>query len=440
MSFDVSHERRGEVLPKRKVIPSGGQEQREITGPVAEVWKGRRVLPERLDSTEKVSQRGDTDQRSDRADVRSVHEVKVVKVEDLGVLPLSSEHVTTRDGGNSAVITDHSGKKWNVYFFGDTAIRVPENNLVIPGTPWNICVNTGAIAPIDAPIDLRETVNKEGHPSQFVRFASTDQPLLDELAKIRRRRGEELGKSVANPYLGIWPGSPISGEKEGGYVFANRMVVDKSYYWSHAGVVLASVSIENGYARTERIGGLLFEPSEPSFAYAMVDPDQKMVYSYGQLHKGLAAVGTPYAVTRVPLEHVARREAYEFWNGNAWTPEVKQAAPILRGFSEALSVSFNAYLDSYIAIGSLPGDNQVFMMRAACPEGPWSEPRALFKGREPVLEDPVFGKGDPNLLFNSAAVEHSGLAQENTIVVSYYNPRGLGTGPLIMNRVTLAIS
>ncbi len=72
--------------------------------------------------------------------------------------------------------------------------------------------------------------------------------------------------------------------------------------------------------------------------------------------------------------------AYEYWDGGAWVPDPRRAAPVLPAPVSELSVSYNQYLGRYVALYT-NADNNIVMRQADSPAGPWSGEDVLLSSR-----------------------------------------------------------
>ena len=61
-----------------------------------------------------------------------------------------------------------------------------------------------------------------------------------------------------------------------------------------------------------------------------------------------------------------------FWNGSGWVKDIGEAAVVLRGPTSGITVSWNPYLNSYLATYGGIVSTKVLMRTAPAPEGPWS--------------------------------------------------------------------
>jgi hypothetical protein len=213
----------------------------------------------------------------------------------------------------------------------------------------------------------------------------------------------------------------ISLDTGDGLVFYIKLKVKGNLKYEFLGTGLARVAA--GKTIAVRDQGLLFNAPEPTFSEALVDGD--LLYLYGNLSTSDAS--GQVAVACVPLAQATTRLAYLFWNGTAWVKDVNQVKPVLTVVPGSLSVSFNPYLENYLAVHSETLSNRVVLQVASSPQGPWSQPIVLFIGDMPVSSTVDY-----------AGREHPELATKSgrNIVVSYYQPLGGFNGELRLVQVT----
>jgi hypothetical protein len=81
---------------------------------------------------------------------------------------------------------------------------------------------------------------------------------------------------------------------------------------------------------------------------------------------------------------VLNRNAWNFYAGNGnWSSQLSNAVSIIPD-ANILSVSWNDYLQQYVAIYSQLLSNNVMIRTAANPEGPWSGERTAFVAMPPA--------------------------------------------------------
>jgi len=157
---------------------------------------------------------------------------------------------------------------------------------------------------------------------------------------------------------------------------------------------------------------MLFTAGEPSFGDAALVVGNT-VYAYGC---DLVWIAKPCRLGRVMIDDVLDRSAWQFYAGDGnWVSDVGEASPLFDG-ADIMSVSYNAYLDRYVAVYSEPLGTDVVMRTAARPEGPWTAATRLFRARASVME--------PSWVYD--AVMHPEFESDNgrTIYVTYTRQLG----------------
>ena len=121
-------------------------------------------------------------------------------------------------------------------------------------------------------------------------------------------------------------------------------------------------------------------------------------------------------IARVKSEQIEDLKSHEYFAGaDTWSSKLADAVPIFDNFPNELSISFNAYLDCYIAVHSHIMTGKVVMRRSPTPWGPWGEEELLFEAVHPRATPLPY----PDLLY--AGKEHPWLSEDEgkTIYVSY---------------------
>jgi Domain of unknown function (DUF4185) len=95
------------------------------------------------------------------------------------------------------------------------------------------------------------------------------------------------------------------------------------------------------------------------------------------------AIGTPCGrafgarVARVPARDLLQKDAWEYWDGAAWTKERAQAVEVIKpGVGEG-SLVWNAGIGRWMFASGNASANAIELRFAERPEGPWSEPALL---------------------------------------------------------------
>jgi uncharacterized protein DUF4185 len=87
---------------------------------------------------------------------------------------------------------------------------------------------------------------------------------------------------------------------------------------------------------------------------------------------------------RVALENVTPLSAWTFYAGNKnWSSRLSDALPVFTG-NPILNVSWNDYLQQYVAVYNSPLSENVMMRTAPNPQGPWSREVMAFSALKPA--------------------------------------------------------
>jgi len=342
---------------------------------------------------------GDTDSESADAALalnKSAAAPVVATVVELGTVSKPAT-VVTRDGGESLLI---GGKI--LWTFGDTIF----NTTAADGSTYRS--NTAALANPSQPLAVTEPLDANGTPYQALPFTAAEQAYNDST-------------NNPNDRIALWFGGLVLNTNGSGLAFYRKLYVKGNFIFPAIGVGTANFA--PGSTTGVRDPGLLFTASEPQFSRPLLHNGK--VYLYGNLNNGDPTL--PFGVARASsLAKATKRSAYRFWNGSQWVANIAATAKIFDQIPGQVSVSYNTYLQSFIAVHSGVFSNKVFLRTAGKPEGPWSAPQELFTGMPPASGA------------NRAGLEHPELAKNGgkTIYVSYYRPMGFLQGELRLVEVT----
>ncbi len=304
----------------------------------------------------------------------------IQSVKDLGSFIQPSNFV--RDGTNSVLIGNEI-----LWTFGDTLLKKP----AVDGA--NYRSNTAALSTVQNPLLLKEPLDGNGDPYQFIDFTKEE---------------EDFNKSFTNTHqrIAIWPSSlvQVSG---GGAVFYTKLKINPGILnYQPLGVGIATVN--PGQTTASRLPDLLFTAPETLFNKAVkIGP---FVYLYGckKVEESFKC-----KLAKVAVESINQKDKYDFWNGTAWSNNLDAAAYVLDGPSGGLSVSWNSYLHKYLAIYNQALSNRILLKTADNLQGPWSQAVVAFTGMSPAQGKVDYG-----------GIEHPELAEQagKIIYVSYTHP------------------
>lgn len=163
------------------------------------------------------------------------------------------------------------------------------------------------------------------------------------------------------------------------------------------------------FRRIESRGSTLWwKENQPQFGTTVLrDRRSDWIYVYGVIQdtRGVQQCH----VARVQLSEIEHQDAYEYYTGPGleWSDEVDRAVPVMEGMPNEMSVSFNPWLNAFLAVHSYGISGTIVGRTAPDPWGPWSDAVPLWEvkvHREKPLPYPI-------LIY--AGKEHSELAGEN---------------------------
>lgn len=170
----------------------------------------------------------------------------------------------------------------------------------------------------------------------------------------------------------------------------------------------------------ERLPGrgddLFWEASKPRFGSAILEvPGDPYIYLYGVCQHPVTNVQEGF-IARVLPQDIEQLDKHSYFaGGDTWSDKLSDAVPIFDNFPNELSVSFNVYLNCYLAVHSHIMTGKVVMRRSPTPWGPWGEEELLFEAVHPRPVPLPY----PDLLY--AGKEHPWLSKNNgqTIYITY---------------------
>jgi hypothetical protein len=306
--------------------------------------------------------------------------------------------VTGRDGGAAALVAGRM-----LWTFNDTLMTVNGADGFSYRSATAACADGDSLA-LDEPLD------PNGAPYQLLPYTA------DEIAYNRSRGPQER--------FALWPDAVVPDGSGGALVFfAYLKVHPGNLDFEPLGAGVARVG--PGETVAYRYPDLLFVAPEPQFVNGGVIVDG-FVHLYG-CDPVPDAIDSECRVARAPLGQATARAAWQVWNGAAWSSDLRSGQTVLHGAPGQVSVSWNPYLGSYLAVHGAILSNEVVFHTAPHPEGPWSDARHLFTGRHGSSQS------------DYAALEHPELARDagRTLVVSYADPSESFGGTLRLALPTL---
>ena len=322
--------------------------------------------------------------------------VGVASVEDLGVLPLPPMGVG-RDGGFSGQLGGQI-----LWTFGDTFLSAPNH---IDGA--TVLSATGGWSTRDAPLDLVHAMDGD-QPAQLIPYTA-----------------DEIAANTADALNGyaLWPGALVPVDDTTGVIAFQHIKRTSGGGFASDGIGLAR--IHAGDAMATRDPDLLFTDNQyiPQVAAGG--------YIYAWKCEQAGFLDYRCKLGRAMTADVATASAYEYYDGMDWQPDPALAAYVLDRSAGGPSVSYNAFLNRYLAVNCEVLSSTVLLRTADAIEGPWSAGIEIQAGSTGILAPTATDA------YNYICVEHPELASVDTIVIGYSRPTEPFQGDVRLARVTL---
>jgi hypothetical protein len=304
-----------------------------------------------------------------------------------------------------------------VWTFGDTILgSAGEDGSLFRSSTWCWTKDLNARNGING---FDEPVDGKGAPGEFLPFTE------EESEHNKRYNREDLPDDKRSRWA-LWPGPlVVSAEAGNAYVFYVKIFArvgvlnfEATGYSIAVWEALDKPIIRPKVRPAADDPTILFPKGDVVLGQAAVCVGN-WLYVYGCETKGLS---WPCIVARVRFEDALRREAWQFFAGDArWSTDWKDALPVMNA-APMLTVHWNGYLGKYLAVYSTPLENSMSIRTADRPEGPWSASQVIFKCIVPGRED----------AWNYSGLAHPEFAQDNGRVeyITYYRETGTLRGEL----------
>jgi hypothetical protein len=281
-------------------------------------------------------------------------DLSVVQATDLGATGTNPK-IVGRDGGYSGVFAGHV-----VWVFGDTFLANPnaEGQSLISDS-WSFTDDFNAQ---DGITGFQERDDAAGAPTMILQLSAA------ERAFNAAHQGTSCQQQPCGARWALWPGAIVADPaRNRALIFYQVVSAQPGNFNFHA--VGYSVATWQNFADlpqrpTIDAGAehpdLLFGQNEPSFgSAALVQGDT--LYVYGCSSSGFSV---PCVLGRVALENVTELSAWSFYAGDGnWSNRVGDAAWVFTG-NPIVNVSWNDYLQRFVAVYNSPLSANV-MMRTA---------------------------------------------------------------------------
>ena len=345
--------------------------------------------------------------------------VRVTSTSEVGVVPQSAA-IVGHDGASSALLFGHS-----VWAYGDTVLSLPDE----AGQNWhsNSFAVTDDLNAEDGLDGFTERVDAAGAPVPLI--ANTDEEATFNAA----HDGDPCATSPCGARWAIWPGHAVfDADRQRALLFYGLIYAEPGAYNFHG--VGQSIALWTDYASlpqrpTFSPGAahptLLWDEGEPSYGAAAVI-DGSWLYAFACA--GAETLQSRCTVARAALDAPLARDAFTYWDGAAWTPNLAAAHPVFEGGSSLTVVPVAGH---WLAVYGALLSNDIMARTAAALTGPWSgEVRLVTADR----------KGDSGWTYD--AYVHRELSRDDgrTLFLTFTRPTAgnLFASETALVRITLA--
>lgn len=297
---------------------------------------------------------------------------------DLGVIPTNPD-ILARDGAYSTVFQGYS-----VWLYGDTFLANPNaNGRGLISDSWSYTTDLNAQDGISG---FKERLDSSGAPTMILPETPT------EFAFNQAHKGDPCQAQPCGARWALWPSSIVTDPVSNHALLFYGVVYAQPGAFDFQGMG-NSVAVWQDFSQQPQRPSfnppivpdhpdLMFTQDQPNFGTAALITNG-MLYVYGC---GLASSGTDKGCRLAKVEpgNAQSLSAWTYYAGNDnWSSQIGDATSVFIGSSIA-SVSWNAFLNQYVAIYSPPFSQNVVMRTSPNPEGPWSAQSTIFVAKQPT--------------------------------------------------------
>jgi len=288
-------------------------------------------------------------------------EIQLNNVTDLGIVSQDGR-VNGRDGGYSGNIGNRQ-----IWVFGDTAISEPNaSGSTFLSSSYSL---TNDVSAADGIEPLLLANDSAGLPLQL--FEYTEAEVLFN--------SDHQGENCLDPCgarWALWPGPVIRDEARQRSLIMYGKIKAAPGEFNFFGVGQSIAIWEQGATKPSRpnfnqVPGyptLLFGADEPAFGPGTFSHEYTL-YSFACQIDDLVK---PCKLARVPLASATDKSTWQYYGDDTgWSDSQQNLSTLFHG-NDIMSVSYNEYLQKFVAVYSEPLSRNIKIRTAPAPEGPWS--------------------------------------------------------------------
>jgi len=298
----------------------------------------------------------------------------VVQAADLGVIGNNPE-ILGRDGGYSGTFAGNS-----VWVYGDTFLANP--NAEGEGLISDSWASTTDLNAADGITGFQERDDAAGAPTMLLAYTPAEQ------AFNAAHQGNPCQQSPCGERWALWPGAIVEDTARSRALVFYQLVLAQPGAFNFAAVGY-SVAIWQNFADLPQRPTINPGAEHPDLLFGQNDPNFGVaVFATGDTLYAYACNGSildvPCVLGRVALGNVLDVGAWSFYAGSgSWSSHISDAVAVLHA-APIMNVSWNDYLQSYVAVYNAPFSQHVMMRTSPKPEGPWSGEITAFDALPPA--------------------------------------------------------
>lgn len=302
-------------------------------------------------------------------------DLSISQVKDLGIIPTNPD-ILGRDGALSTLFQGYS-----VWLYGDTFLAKPDaQDRTLLSDSWSFTSDLNAQSGLSG---FMERLDSTGAPTMILPETPAEQA-FNQAHNVNNCQQQPCGARWA-----LWPSSIVVNPADGGALIFYMVVSAQPGNFNFQGIGTSVATWPDIQQEPQRPTlnppivsdhpDLMFTENEPEFGTAAFLRDGALyVYGCGVLTDGF---DTGCRLAKVDPSSAQERGAWSFYAGNEnWSSNISDAVPVFNGGG---SVSWNGYLQRYVAVYSQVFSQNVMIRTAPNPEGPWSREVVAFVAMQP---------------------------------------------------------
>src|SRR5208282_2231157 len=299
--------------------------------------------------------------------------LSIAMSQDLGVIPTNPD-ILGRDGGGSVLFQGYS-----VWIYGDTFIAKPNaEDQTLLSDSWSFTTDLNAQSGITG---FQEQLDSAGAPTMLLPLTPTEEA-FNQAHNVNNCQAQPCGARWA-----LWPSSAVVNPADDSTQIFYMVVSAQPGNFNFQGIGNSVAVWQNIQQQPQRptlnppiVAGhpdLIFTQTEPGFGSASFISSGTL-YAYGCSYNSGCQLG------KVDPSSAQDRSAWTFYAGNGnWSAQIGDAISVFND-ANILSISWNVFLQRYLAVYSPPFSQNVVMRTSVNPEGPWSSEIVAFVAMQPT--------------------------------------------------------